>query len=64
LSIRRNFELNLLVADPVTGSAMREMFARDLGCATRIDGRLAQTSGVATRLAGGGEPFQLQPLSS
>jgi cardiolipin synthase A/B len=37
LSIRRNYELNLLVADRVTGRAMQEMFARDLATATRID---------------------------
>ncbi len=37
LSIRRNFELNLLIADRETGGAMREMFARDLDNATRID---------------------------
>jgi len=30
LSMQRNYELNLVVVDPVTGSAMREMFARDL----------------------------------
>ena len=37
LSMRRNFELNLLVADPVTGATMRAMFARDLTTASRID---------------------------
>ena len=37
LSMRRNYELNLLVADPVTGAGMREMFARDLDAATRVD---------------------------
>jgi cardiolipin synthase len=37
LSMRRNYELNLVVADPVTGAAMREMFAADLREATRID---------------------------
>jgi len=37
LSMRRNYELNLLVADTVTGSGMRAMFARDLQSATRID---------------------------
>ena len=37
LSIRRNYELNLLVADPATGSAMRDMFARDIQSATRVD---------------------------
>ena len=37
LSMRRNYELNLLVADPETGAAMRGMFARDLATATRVD---------------------------
>src|SRR5262249_23770029 len=37
LSMRRNYELNLLVADPVTGEGMRAMFAQDLKTATRID---------------------------
>ncbi len=37
LSMHRNYELNLLVADPVTGSRMREMFERDLAHATRIE---------------------------
>lgn len=37
LSMRRNYELNLLVSDPVTGSAMRAMFARDLGEACRVE---------------------------
>jgi len=30
LSLRRNYELNALVADPATGAAMREIFATDL----------------------------------
>jgi len=37
LSMRRNYELNLLIADPVTGAAMRAMFVRDIETATRID---------------------------
>jgi cardiolipin synthase len=37
LSLRRNYELNLLVADPETGAGMRVMFERDLTTATRID---------------------------
>ena len=37
LSMRRNYELNLVVADEVTGAGMRDMFARDLLGATRID---------------------------
>jgi cardiolipin synthase A/B len=37
LSMRRNYELNLVVADKATGTAMREMFAADLREATRID---------------------------
>jgi len=37
LSMRRNYELNLLVIDAATGATMREMFARDLEGATRIE---------------------------
>jgi len=37
LSMRRNFELNVLVADPVVGATMSAMFARDLATATQID---------------------------
>ena len=37
LSMRRNYELNVLIADIETGGAMREMFARDLTEATRVD---------------------------
>jgi cardiolipin synthase len=37
LSMDRNYELNLLVADSVTGVRMQEMFERDLTTATRID---------------------------
>jgi cardiolipin synthase len=37
LSMRRNYELNLLVADPETGAGMRAMFARDLATAKRVD---------------------------
>jgi cardiolipin synthase len=37
LSMRRNYELNLLVADSVTGARMQEMFERDLSTATRIE---------------------------
>jgi cardiolipin synthase len=37
LSLRRNYELNLLVVDPITGSGMRAMFERDLENAKRID---------------------------
>lgn len=36
LSMTRNYELNLLVADAVTGTAMREMFERDLHGARKI----------------------------
>jgi len=36
LSMTRNYELNLLVADPGTGAAMREMFQRDLDGAREI----------------------------
>ncbi len=37
LSTHRNFELNLLIADGVTGARMRDMFERDLTAATRIE---------------------------
>ncbi len=37
LSMHRNYELNLVVADGVTGGLMHDMFARDLSSATRID---------------------------
>jgi cardiolipin synthase len=36
LSLRRNFELNLLVGDPATGRRMRELFEADLGEATPV----------------------------
>ncbi len=37
LSLRRNYELNLLVGDPETGAQMRELFAADLRHATPVD---------------------------
>lgn len=37
LSLRRNYELNLLVVDPTTGRGMRTMFDRDLANARRIE---------------------------
>lgn len=36
LSMHRNYELNLLVADPDTGARMQDMFERDLATATQI----------------------------
>ena len=36
LSLRRNYELNALIADPVTGAAMRDLFATDLTKAARV----------------------------
>ncbi len=36
LSMHRNYELNLVVVDPVTGAGMRDMFARDLTGARRV----------------------------
>ncbi len=36
LSLRRNYELNLLVGDPATGQRMRELFDADLGEATPV----------------------------
>ena len=36
-SLRRNYELNLLVGDPETGRRMRELFANDLTGAARVD---------------------------
>jgi cardiolipin synthase len=37
LSLGRNYELNLLVVDPVTGQGMHAMFESDLGNARRLD---------------------------
>lgn len=37
LSMRRNYELNLIVVDPVTGAGMREMFERDIAGARAVD---------------------------
>jgi cardiolipin synthase len=37
LSLRRNYELNLLIDDVTTGAAMRSMFVRDLAEAAQID---------------------------
>jgi cardiolipin synthase len=37
LSLRRNYELNLLVVDTATGEGMRAMFERDLANASRIE---------------------------
>jgi cardiolipin synthase len=37
LSLRRNYELNLLVMDDATGQGMRAMFERDLENASRIE---------------------------
>lgn len=37
LSMRRNFELNLLIADAATGGGMRRVFARDLERARPVD---------------------------
>lgn len=37
LSLRRNYELNLLVVDPKLGSAMRQMFESDIGRSRRIE---------------------------
>ncbi len=37
LSMHRNYELNLLVVDTVTGTGMREMFERDLTGARAVD---------------------------
>lgn len=36
LSLHRNYELNVLVGDPRTGAAMRELFATDLMHAARV----------------------------
>lgn len=37
LSLHRNYELNLLVGDPETGSRMHDVFESDLHSATRVD---------------------------
>jgi cardiolipin synthase len=36
LSLHRNYELNALIADPLTGATMRDLFASDLGKAARV----------------------------
>jgi cardiolipin synthase len=36
LSLHRNYELNVLIADPVTGQAMRQLFASDLEHAATV----------------------------
>jgi len=55
LSLRRNYELNLLVGDPATGQRMRELFAADLRQATQVLaeewGRRPLRARVAERLA-------------
>ncbi len=56
LSMRRNYELNVLVIDPATGAAMRAMFARDLEEACRVEpagwGLRPRWQKVAERAAG------------
>jgi len=56
LSMHRNYELNLVVVDPVTGAGMRAMFARDLAGARRVDpdswGRRPRWQRVAEIAAG------------
>jgi cardiolipin synthase A/B len=37
LSLHRNFEMNVLIADPETGRAMAQLFARDLENAVRVE---------------------------
>lgn len=37
LSLRRNYELNLLVVDPTTGGGMHRQFERDIANARRIE---------------------------
>ena len=37
LSLNRNYELNVLVADPAVGARMRELFAQDLRAAALVD---------------------------
>ena len=37
LSLRRNYEMNALIADPETGRAMTELFASDLEKAVRVE---------------------------
>jgi cardiolipin synthase len=51
LSLHRNYELNTLVADPQTGSAMRDLFAADLRKATRVDGDEWARRGLTARAA-------------
>ena len=51
LSLHRNYELNALVADPQTGSAMRDLFASDLLKAARVDGDEWDRRPLAARAA-------------
>jgi cardiolipin synthase len=37
LSLRRNYELNVLIGDPDTGGRMHDLFEGDLQSATRVD---------------------------
>ena len=65
LSMRRNYELNLLVADAATGAGMRAMFAARPREATRIDPEAWRAPPrVAARAGDGGEPVQAKSLKA
>jgi cardiolipin synthase len=51
LSLHRNYELNVLVADPLVGGAMRDLFAADLQKAVRVDTQEWHRRGLAARAA-------------
>ncbi len=51
LSLRRNYELNALVADPEVGRAMRELFAADLRKATPVNAEEWRRRPLNARLA-------------
>jgi cardiolipin synthase len=53
LSLRRNYELNALVADPQVGEAMRDLFAADLRLATPVDPLEWRRRPLRARLAEG-----------
>ncbi len=51
LSLRRNYELNALVADPEVGRAMRDLFAADLLKATPVGREEWRRRPLTARLA-------------
>ena len=51
LSLRRNFEMNVLVADPQTGRAMSDLFTSDLEKAVRVESLEWRRRPLRARLA-------------